>query len=83
MKILVTGAVGFIGAQLSKALLQNGHTVTGIDNFTPYYDIELKKRRLKSIRAEKKNAARFTFKNLDITDYAALDRLFKQSHFQK
>ena len=83
MKILVTGAAGFIGAQLSKVLLQNGHTVTGIDNFTPYYDIELKKRRLKSIRAEKKNAARFTFKKLDITDYAALDRLFKQSHFQK
>mgnify|MGYP003584236331 CR=1 FL=1 len=83
MKILVTGAAGFIGAQLIKTLIKRGHSVVGVDNLNSYYDVELKKGRLKDIRAEKKNAERFTFKKLDITDYAALDRLFKNSHFQK
>ena len=81
MKILVTGAAGFIGAQLIKTLIKRGHSVVGVDNLNSYYDVELKKGRLKDIRAEKKNAERFTFKKLDITDYAALDRLFKNSHF--
>ncbi|MCI1720447.1 MAG: SDR family NAD(P)-dependent oxidoreductase [Bacteroidales bacterium] len=83
MKILVTGAAGFIGAQLIKTLIKRGHSVIGVDNLNSYYDVELKKGRLKDIRAEKKNAARFTFKKLDITDYASLERLFKQAHFQK
>jgi len=46
MKILVTGAAGFIGSAVSLALLQRGDTVTGIDNLSPYYDVTLKQARL-------------------------------------
>lgn len=42
MKILVTGAAGFIGSHLAQRLHQNGHSVTGVDNFTDYYDTDLK-----------------------------------------
>ena len=49
MKILVTGAAGFIGFHLSKSLLEDGIEVLGIDNINDYYDINLKKDRLKKI----------------------------------
>ena len=42
MRILVTGAAGFIGAHLTARLLRDGHAVTGIDAFTPYYDVQFK-----------------------------------------
>ena len=45
-RILVTGAAGFIGAAVARALIGRGDQVTGIDNFSPYYDINLKKARL-------------------------------------
>jgi UDP-glucuronate 4-epimerase len=45
MRILVTGTAGFIGFHLARRLLDDGHEVTGIDGFTPYYDVELKERR--------------------------------------
>jgi len=43
MKILVTGAAGFIGSHLSERLVDLGHEVIGIDNFSPYYSVELKR----------------------------------------
>ena len=46
MKILVTGAAGFIGSHLSEHLLQNGHELTGIDNFDPFYPEEIKKKNI-------------------------------------
>ena len=46
-KILVTGSSGFIGMHLCKSLLKDGHVVFGIDNMNDYYDIALKKARLK------------------------------------
>ena len=49
MKILVTGAAGFIGYHLSKNLLKLGHNVVGIDNVNDYYDINLKWNRLKDL----------------------------------
>jgi UDP-glucuronate 4-epimerase len=50
MKILVTGASGFIGFHLSQHLLKCGHSVVGIDNLNNYYDVSLKKDRLKILR---------------------------------
>ena len=49
MKILVTGAAGFIGFHLSKQLIESGHEVVGIDNINNYYDINLKYARLKEL----------------------------------
>ena len=45
MKILVTGAAGFIGFHTSKQLLERGDTVVGLDNFNDYYDVTLKESR--------------------------------------
>ena len=45
MKILVTGAAGFIGFHTAKQLLERGDTVVGLDNFNDYYDVELKNSR--------------------------------------
>ena len=49
MKILVTGAAGFIGFSLCKKLLEEGHTVIGFDNLNDYYDVDLKKARLNQL----------------------------------
>jgi UDP-glucuronate 4-epimerase len=46
MKILVTGAAGFIGYNLSKLLLEKNHEIFGIDNFDNYYSIKFKKKRI-------------------------------------
>jgi nucleoside-diphosphate-sugar epimerase len=50
-KVLVTGAAGFIGSQLAERCLEQGHTVLGIDSFTPYYDPELKRENVAQIAA--------------------------------
>jgi UDP-glucuronate 4-epimerase len=49
MKILVTGAAGFIGSELALRLLKEGHDVTGVDCFTAYYDVNLKRNRVKRL----------------------------------
>lgn len=59
MKILVTGAAGFIGFHLSERLLAEGHTVVGIDNINDYYDINLKYARLKELGVDRENAEVF------------------------
>lgn len=69
---LVTGAAGFIGAKVSEFLLNDGHSVVGVDNFDPAYDIRLKEYRLE--RLKKRNA--FTFSNSDIRDLDAMRSLF-------
>lgn len=56
MKILVTGAAGFIGSHTSERLMSLGHDIIGVDNYSPYYDLELKKR----------NAAELSKKNIEI-----------------
>jgi UDP-glucuronate 4-epimerase len=52
MQILVTGSAGFIGFHLARRLLRDGHTVTGVDSFVPYYDLRLKEARHALLAAE-------------------------------
>lgn len=72
MKTLVTGAAGFIGAALCKALLERGHLVVGVDNLNSYYDVELKKARLGQLSPY----SDFHFVKLDIGDRAGMETLF-------
>lgn len=58
-KILITGAAGFIGFYISKALLNNGHAVVGLDNINDYYDVSLKFNRLKELGIHDKEASVF------------------------
>ena len=71
MRILVTGAAGFIGYHLSRRLLQRGDEVIGVDSLTPYYDVALKRARLAEL-ASAPGAGRFTFAELDLADRAAV-----------
>jgi len=75
--VLVTGAAGFIGFQLSRRLLNDGIKVTGIDNLNPYYDVQLKKDRLDKISSHDN----FTFTNLDLADRKGLEDLFDSNDF--
>lgn len=73
MKILVTGAAGFIGAALSLRLLDRGDDVIGLDNLNDYYDVRLKEARLARLQ-EKKG---FTFVRASLEDRAAIEDLFR------
>lgn len=72
--ILVTGAAGFIGSFLSKEMMNQGHTVIGIDNLNDYYDVTLKYDRLKMLNQYEN----FTFIELDISDKEKVDTLFAE-----
>ncbi len=68
---LVTGAAGFIGARVSELLLEQGHTVLGIDNLNEAYDVRIKHWRLKRLQP----LTGFRFYHNDLCDRSALDRL--------
>jgi len=72
MKILVTGAAGFIGAAVSNALARRGEQVLGIDNLNDYYSPALKQARLDLL----KNFENFAFKKMDLADSSAIRSLF-------
>lgn len=72
MHILVTGAAGFIGYHVAANLLRSGHSVIGLDNLCPYYDVLLKRDRLALLQP----CAGFSFREMDIADTAAVERLF-------
>lgn len=75
MKVFVTGAAGFIGSRLSRALLDRGDTVVGFDNLNDYYPLEHKQRHLRDLIADE----RFTFVQGDLENAALVLDLF-QSH---
>lgn len=77
MKVLVTGAAGFIGFFLSKRLLDDGAEVVGIDNLNDYYDVSLKRDRLAQLEKYEK----FSFQLIDLSDRVAMEKLFKNNTF--
>ncbi|MCF8187102.1 MAG: NAD-dependent epimerase [Sulfuritalea sp.] len=72
MKVLVTGAAGFIGMHVAKKLLERGDQVLGIDNLNDYYDPALKLARLNQLNPYDN----FNFEKIDISDRIALDKVF-------
>jgi UDP-glucuronate 4-epimerase len=93
MKILVTGAAGFIGYHLSKKLIDQGHLVVGLDNINDYYDPKLKIDRLISLGVQRELAlldnlssrsskfSNFSFLKASLEDFETLDALFKREKF--
>lgn len=80
MKVLVTGAAGFIGFYLCKALMERELQVVGIDNLNDYYDVELKKDRL-AILAEHEKKHNFEFIKLALEDRVSISELFQSYNF--
>ena len=79
MKILVTGAAGFIGFHASKRLLDSRYDVIGLDNLNNYYDINLKNDRLKILQ----EYDGFTFHKIDLKDQGEVESLFKKESPQR
>jgi UDP-glucuronate 4-epimerase len=77
MKVLVTGAAGFIGFHLSKRLLERGDEVAGLDNLNDYYDVSLKEARLRQLEAHE----RFGFHRLSLEDRAGVRGVFESGGF--
>ncbi|HOY67566.1 MAG TPA: NAD-dependent epimerase [Candidatus Ozemobacteraceae bacterium] len=79
MRVLVTGAAGFIGFHLSQRLLERGDEVVGFDNLNSYYDVTLKDARLKQLLAK----PGFRFVKGDLADRHALEQLFANNRFDR
>ena len=74
MRILITGAAGFIGSHLSERLLNDGHSVIGVDNFDDFYDPQVKRRNISRCLQND----RFRLIEADIRDNAAMDKAIGQ-----
>lgn len=92
MKILVTGAAGFIGAATVKALVELGHEVVGLDNLNAYYDTGLKYARLSAAgipqsaicegrRVDSRTYPAYRFVRMDLTDRTGMEELFASERF--
>jgi UDP-glucuronate 4-epimerase len=75
--VLVTGAAGFIGFHLARRLLDDGARVVGLDNLNAYYDVNLKRDRLKQLEGRQG----FTFEPIDLAEREALKALFERQTF--
>lgn len=82
MKILVTGAAGFIGAHAARQLLDQKVEVVGIDNLNDYYDTDLKEARIDWINSHEQSSL-FTFVKMDIADRSAIESLFSEQKFDR
>ena len=79
MKVLVTGAAGFIGSHVAHYLLDRGDEVVGLDNLNDYYDVSLKEARLARLTARKG----FTFARIDLADREGVAALFAKERFNR
>ena len=79
MKVLVTGAAGFIGYHVSKRLCERGDEVIGIDNLNDYYEVSLKQARLQQLASFN----HFKFKRVELADREAMTHLFAEHEFQR
>ena len=78
MKILITGVAGFIGMHVAYYFLKNNHEVIGIDNLNDYYEVSLKKARLKQLKIFQQS---FKFYKIDISNYKNLKNIFNENNF--
>ena len=74
MKIIITGAAGFVGAHLAAELIRNGHTVIGIDNFNNYYSKDLKRERIKALLGDCAGLV----EECNIQDYSSMETIFQK-----
>ncbi|MFC4293974.1 SDR family NAD(P)-dependent oxidoreductase [Novosphingobium tardum] len=81
MKVLITGAAGFIGSSVSRHLLARGDEVIAIDSLNSYYEVTLKQARIRALRETGGN--RFTFEQIDFSDYPALQRVLEPLRFDR
>ncbi len=79
MKLLVTGAAGFIGFHTAKTLLERGDEIVGLDNLNDYYDVSLKEARLRQLQEYE----RFKFVKLDLANRSEMQKLFAAERFQR
>ena len=79
LSLLVTGVAGFIGFHVARRCLELGHQVIGIDNLNAYYDVQLKRDRLKQLEPFKE----FQFKQMDLVDRASIGELFSNHSFDR
>ena len=79
MRVLVTGAAGFIGYHTAKALLARGDEIIGLDNLNAYYDVRLKEARLGQLQS----TPGFSFHKLDLADRTGVERLFGEVRPQR
>ena len=77
MRYLVTGVAGFIGFHVARRLVELGNDVIGIDNMSDYYDVSLKRDRLKEL------GDKIAFIEGDISDYKLMDKIFRENQIDR